>query len=300
MHSSRHLSGLFFALCLLLLSSSVFAQKTGSGGVTGSGSLQGSGSVTPAVAQKTPEQIAQEKDRARRLAGFTDFRLKGSQNETAFRAALTKYRTDRSALRAQCREDIRRSNKDALLATKLRCVRGELTLDREYYRAADKYAQAIPGQLLLFKKSLMPPLESALEAVNSFVNAIDQGVFENEEQLITAKKNLQKNYRDAANLTLTLVRADKLLNWLYHTMDLTNTAAAEQNALAGEDLQSWASAKQCLSSAEQKVLQVFLPEETQKKDVYRQLLADLTACTDQISAIPVYAKNAAAVPIKPY
>jgi hypothetical protein len=276
-----------FIIALFALVASVqttHAQDTGSGSVSSSGSIiTGSGAVEPTGPSE--EDIRRDKEQKRRAYVFDDLVFKGRKGQETWNEAVTAYHQKRPPLRVQCREDIRRSNKEQLLATKLRCYRGELTLDREYYVAMQKYVQGIPGQTPIFKASVVDPVSAALEAVNSFINAIDQEVFENEEQLMEAKENLAVNYRLPAAEAMTLVRADRLLSWIYHLQEQVDAVALEQDTLAKKHIETWDTAKQCLQQAQDRVYQVFMPEETQKKQTYRTALSEFNACLDSIKAI---------------
>ncbi len=236
--------------------------------------------------QKDAKTLRIERDRAKRADGFVIFQLQNKAGSKAYQAALDTYYSERLDLRKQCREDLRRSNRDTELPTTLRCYRGELTLDRQLMVEEKKYFDGIPSLAINIKQQLTTPVDSLLDALNGFINAIDKNVFQSEDEIREARKNLYQNYRIAALDAVAMAQADRLLYWTASLLPQVTDVQRQQNIIAGQPIPAWDSSISCLTNADLALRSVLDDSTTDKRGAYRQAITDLQTCTDAMATTP--------------
>lgn len=272
------------SLALVALLPFANAQTTGS---TGTGTLlTGSGAASSSSSVMTEAELILQRDRKRRLDGFAVYTKQAGFAEKTLQAEMKTFRDQRMKSRVDCREQLRRSNRDEQLPVTLQCLRAELTLERQLIQAQMDYVDDLPGIPAHILPRIKEPLLAMHDALNSFVTAIDKNVFDDMSSVLEARGNLQKNYRVPAGEAMTMVRADRALYWTTKLLDLAEKNRKIQNDATGQKLEGWENAIACLTYGDTMMRQVLLPEETSKRQVYRTAASDLQACTAQVAAIP--------------
>ncbi len=190
------------ALITVLSAHTASAQDTGTGAVT-----QGSSSSS------MQEDLAKAW-RAKRIDGFATALKKFKTKDTQFQEQVASYRKSRITRRAECRADLRKVNKQAKLATLLRCYKGDMTAERELLQKYIAFLQEVPGLTSATRVMSVDRTETLLDSVETVIDGIDSGVYETEADVQETKKNLLQKYRTKAWSSWTTARADKELTWV--------------------------------------------------------------------------------------
>jgi len=210
---NRFLITLGITVCLAHASSG-YAQSA-SGSLAGSGTTTASGTTVRTSADiiadiralaplRTPQKL---KD-----VMVPELKLKAWENESAVaRARLWEHRSE-------CREAIRKANRDQVMDRVLTCYRSDLLQDINILRKQSQYIGAIPTIDPLLRAHATGTILALTDAEMTIVNAIDTGLFEQPESVEEAKRNLRTNYREAYWTATTRLRADRELTWIIYML----------------------------------------------------------------------------------
>ncbi len=184
---------------LAVLPAVCFAQGTGSGSTQ-----SGSGTV---MQQQTPTDLLAEL--ARGALPLKD--VVPTDKQRAAWAAETKRYADRSTeLRSRCHDELRKANRDTIVAKSSLCLRSDLLLEATFRRnQRDMIAttKGVPADdVALATKNI----DYWLEAETAIVDGIDTGVFTTVDTMKEAKKNLHLTYRKPMLAALARVRASQV------------------------------------------------------------------------------------------
>lgn len=149
----------------------------------------------------------------------TEIKEKAWVNESA------SMRKRQAEHRAECREAIRRANRDELMVRARQCYRSDLLLDVTMLRNQLQYITSIPSLATNIKASATGAILNQINAEMAIVDAIDTGIFNQIEQLEETKRNLTANYRQPTWLTLTKIKADQELTWIIFMLKNLETRA---------------------------------------------------------------------------
>lgn len=193
------------AFLTLFFAQGVFAQDAGTGATTGSGE----------VVRTTDEIVASIKALApeKNPAKLKDI-LVADTKQKAWEATLSSMRTRTADHRRDCRETIRRANRDQLMDRVIQCMRADLLLDVNMLRDQLQYVGAVPLTDAAIKASVSGAIVKLVDAEMAIIDGLDAGLFEEVSALEQAKKNLRATYREPVWLTLTRFRADRELTWV--------------------------------------------------------------------------------------
>ncbi|PIR48622.1 hypothetical protein COU80_02840 [Candidatus Peregrinibacteria bacterium CG10_big_fil_rev_8_21_14_0_10_55_24] len=204
--------------------------------------------ATGALAEPVPTREEQRENRAR---GFL-LRFQSSRSEQqAQQVWFTEHWQKTLAYEAQCREEIRHSNRDQRLGVILRCFRTQLTLDGEWLRRERRSVENRAGLSNEIRTELLAAIDTMQQAIATILDGIDTGVFQTEESCSIAKQNLATLYRTPLWLAETHARADVLLTWIAHILVQALPTAQDE----GED-PSVGQTLRCLSDAETALTEV--------------------------------------------
>lgn len=247
------------ALLTMCTAHVAFAQDAGTGSLTQSGAVTQTGStvrttkdVTDAIRLLIPGRNPQKlKD-----VLVAEQKQKAWENESAAaRERLAAHRRD-------CREAVRRANRDQLMDRLLSCYRSDLLQDVNIIRKQVQHASAVPLLDPAVKAAATGALFKLIDAEMTIVNAIDTGLFEREESLQEARNNLRANYRESAWLALTRFRADWELTYIAFMVRNIEERLSEPD-LRGARAQLLHEAALCLETGAQTLLQVRSAESRQ-------------------------------------
>ncbi len=115
--------------------------------------------------------------------------------------------------RIECRDAVRRANRDQRLTKVLQCQRALLLLKTNFLRKEQIYLTS--SQLSTTVMNEMTKTTSDLvSAQMTIVDGIDAGLFSSEEQYMTARTNLRETYRVPYWLAKARVRVDRELTYI--------------------------------------------------------------------------------------
>jgi hypothetical protein len=197
----HRLSALMVAITLLS-SHSAFAEGTGTGSTAQSSS-----------SSAFQEDLAKAQ-RAKRVEGFATAIKKFQMKDKQFQEALATYNKARLTRRAECRAEIRKANKQTKVAVELRCLRSDMTQERDLLKKYVAYFQEVPGLSKSVRTVTLDRTEALLDAIETVIDGVDSGVYETEADLQETKKNLFQKYRSKAWSSWVAARVDSELTWL--------------------------------------------------------------------------------------
>jgi hypothetical protein len=236
---------LSIALLTLCTAQAAFAQDAGTGATTGSGTVTGSGEVvrtTEDVVQTIREHIPNRNPKRLRDVVVPDAKQKGWEKDIAdARTRLASHRRD-------CRESVRRANRDQVINTLTNCYSGNLQQDMFMLRKHLMYVQAIPTLDPVTRSNATGALLKLIDAEQTIVDAINTGLFTSQEALEQAKKNLRLNYSVPYWASMTKLRADWELTWVTFMVKNIEERLAEPD-LKGAKAQLIHEAAVCLENS---------------------------------------------------
>lgn len=164
--------------------------------------------------------------------------------ETKYRTELAKFEQKRADIRTTCHEDLRRANRDTKLPVSLRCLRGELGSEKDVLAKEADFIKVLPGIGKETRKTLQDTQALLADAVNTFIAAIDSGVFTDTDTLLKVKLNLLTKYREPLWKEWSAARRERLLAY-------TSLLLSELDQTTGlTDSSDFLAAKDCLESSE--------------------------------------------------
>lgn len=222
------------------------------------------------------------KDRAKRADNLRTKLLQGKKNDTEFHTRQAAYRKKSAEYRRDCREDLRRANRDTKFTVLVRCYHGELTLEKDFLLQQRTYLENLTAVSSAEKRNATDRLNLLIDAIDTIVFALDSGVYGDEAELIEARKNLAERYRKPFHAAMALVRADRSLSIIASLIIHLDAAKTEE----GENPQpAWNNARRCLTTHEtslRTLLELRSPTATQET---AQILAQLHSCMETLQAI---------------
>jgi hypothetical protein len=234
----RRLSLLAGTMTFLAASVCVAASGTTA---TGSGSAAaGSSSMGPYPA----ESALQVQIRLDRTKDFHLKYLQSKKDEALFREKEAAFRKKQAAYRAQCRDDLRRANRDAYFVTLLRCYKGDLGLERDELSKQRDALATMAGLSPAVRINARNRLDLLTDAMDTVVLAIDSEVYESPDDLLEARQNLLQKYRKPWWDAIAAVRADQTLTWTQYLITQIDAARGAEKA-AGTDRIDWAASRAC-------------------------------------------------------
>ncbi|TSC57977.1 MAG: hypothetical protein Greene041619_853 [Candidatus Peregrinibacteria bacterium Greene0416_19] len=223
--------------------------------------------------------------REKRTEGFREKLAAAEKFDRNWQATLRRYLDRQTTYRRECRSNLRKANRDVRMAILLRCFRGTASDKRELIRKQIQYIEQIPGVTELIRRYAIERLQSLTEALTAIMSGVDGGVFETQDQVLEARKNLLERYQMKAWDMITLVRADRALTWVSLLLLDVDTARESETTSVGSERPEWQPVRTCLRTAEQK-LQTFIQEPPDKHSVaLPAILTELEPCVQQLQAI---------------
>lgn len=198
------------ALLTLCTAQAAFAQSAGTGSTTGSGSDVVDGPTVHDTIANIRALAPERNPQKLKDVAVPDAKQKAWDNESA--QALERLWTHRS----DCREAIRRANRDQLMQRLLPCYRSDLLQDINILRKQAQYISAVPITDETLRVSALDAITALTDAQMTIVNAIDTGLFEQAESVEEAKKNLRVKYREPVWTSLVRLKADRELTWVIY------------------------------------------------------------------------------------
>lgn len=190
----------------------------------------GSGSQTeaPVVIIKTTEEILETILAASGALIVEDrtLLLVQAQKQAAWDTASQRIKDRQARHRRECRESIRKANRDSLMSTGLQCYRGDLLQEIQWLREWKQYLALVPSIREPIKGEVNAKVDQLIDAQTTIIDGIDAQLFEHMESLEQAKRNLRTQYRSSYWLAVMKLRADRELtnlNFIVKKLDTLYT-----------------------------------------------------------------------------
>gem|GEM_PF-2723870 len=189
-----------------------FAVHAQSGTATGTGSDLETGSGTVRTSLEILQDIS---TRSSLVPVKTRTQLNVSPAKLSAWQTEEKRLRDRLAEhRAECREALRRANRDTLMKKTLQCYRSDLLQEMHLMREYNQYLAGVPALTAEMRADTDGTLMELLDALTAIIDAIDTGLFERVESLEEAKRNLREQYRVPYWSSIIRLRAHRELTFL--------------------------------------------------------------------------------------
>lgn len=114
-------------------------------------------------------------------------------------------------LRATCREELRKANRDTITEKANQCYRNDLLEESSLHRKEQAFMEALPGIDQSVLSAYSAAAADLADAETAIVDGIDTDVYDSLEALQTAKHRLRDQYRVPYWTALFHVQADRLL-----------------------------------------------------------------------------------------
>jgi hypothetical protein len=246
--------------------------------------VTGSGSGSGASSSSESAMLIQE-----RLDRTKDFHVKylqSKKDETALRAKQAAYETKRAAYRQQCRDDLRRANRDARFPALLRCYKGDLALEADYLGKLRDSLKTMAGVTSGVRINAQNRLDLLKDAMDTVTLGIDGGVYATNDDLLEVRRNLLEKYRKPWWSALDEVRADQTLSWTQYLITLVDALRSDEKA-AGTVRADWDAPRACLVTQEAALHAMLLAEEqSQVPAALTDATARLQTCLTLLDGVP--------------
>lgn len=238
-----------------------------------SGSVaSGSGSTASGSTVESQELI---KDRAARAKDLRARILKGKKAEAEFLVQRAAFRKKRAELRRDCRDDLRRANRDTKFSTLQRCYRSDLTLERDFFLDERMYLDALQDVTKSINAAAVDRVNLLVDALNTVLFAIDNNVYHEEADILEARTNLHTRYRVPTWNAVALVRADRALSMLAALIIDLDAAKLP----ASQDVRG------CLTMNETSLRLLLEHGTANAADEATQILPKVVVCVQQLDAL---------------
>lgn len=246
-----------------------------------------SASMLAATVDLPEEAATQEKSQAldplwekrnTRAAHFKSRFLLSRKTVDAGNASEGKARLQRAEHRYDCRESVRKANRDQRLGKLISCMREDLTLTMDMLKARSEVIAVLPGVSPELRGLAIARSELLADAVSTIIDGLDAGVYENEEGLFVVRKNLREKYLLPYWALLPRMEAEQMLSWISHML-LRGKSLAESLDITAK----LAEAEMCLANAE-----AALEAVAGEKDFQKMNIMISQARSTAISCIKIY------------
>ncbi len=158
------------------------------------------------------ETDAIKEDRAERAENLRLDIAKERKAEEQFRTHVSTFLKKRAELRDECRENLRRSNKNTKFSTLTNCYKDDLTLEQELLEKRRERLVAMPGVSDDVLNTALSRLDLLIDAVDTVIFALNSDVYSTTEDISEAKKNLLEKYRMPFWDAMILARGDRAVS----------------------------------------------------------------------------------------
>ncbi len=239
---------------------------------TGTGATTGSGAHVE-TAEEIFEQMLNDAgelavDSLEQIQAPEKTRLSWEKESRMLRQRMTDQRIE-------CRDAVRRANRDQRLTRILQCQRALLLLETNLLRKEQIYLTS-PRLTTSVISEINTTTSDLIGAMMTIVDGIDAGLFSSEEQYMTARANLRETYRLPYWLAKTRVRVDRELTYIYFIVK----QLSERSDTSSPSLTTIAT---CLEQAEDLVMMAKMASVSSEMDAHLLAARTETAgCQDQI------------------
>lgn len=167
----------------------------------------------------TEEELAEQTKWTNRRTlnqGFWADMMNFRTTDAEFKTAHAARREERRAKRFECRSDIRKANRGAMMPITIKCYRAVLQTELEILRKQVQYIKGLPGATDQYKNTAVFHTKNLSKAITAIIKSIDSGYYEEKTQVKEAKQSLGDLYRPNHRLAMTQLRVSRLLAWINH------------------------------------------------------------------------------------
>ncbi len=193
-------------LLVLAFPFAAHAQASGTGATTESGTVieATTSEILQGILNITPTRLAKKLNQL----------LVPAKQQAAWENESKTVRTRMASLRIECREAIRRANRDERMSKVLQCQRSLLLQEANLFNKESQYIGSIPLLDPKIKATATGTIASLENAQMAIIDGIDAGIFTSDTQLLSARANLKTNYRSPYWLAKQRLRADRELTYI--------------------------------------------------------------------------------------
>ncbi len=243
--------------------------------------MTGSGSLAPELT----ESNSLKKERQSRADQLKKDLIGWPKLDAQYREKLATFYKKRAAFRKQCREDMRRANRDTLITTLLRCYKSVLTLERDFLKERHLYLEKLPGVTAKVRPTTLSRLDLLSDAMGTIVFAIDNGVYGVQDEVLEAKTSLLQKYRQPFWQGLTFADADRSLSQIATLIIAADAARTEEKTVTGSERPEWLTGRRCLTAEEEKLQDLVASPPADAKMSLTASLDAVQTCVMQLKAM---------------
>jgi len=193
----------------------------------------------------------------------------------------TARREERRAKRFECRTDIRKANRGAMMPITIKCYRAVLQKELEILRKQVQYIKTVPGPTEQYRNTAVFHTENLSNAISAIIKSIDSGYYEEKTQVQKAKQSLGDLYRPNKRLAMTQLRVSRLLAWVNH-LSIRLDDIRQQPDLDEAVLEKIEMGITCFEEREAQIkLLLSLEDNNTLIDAFRQEQSDVKFCIQQ-------------------
>ncbi len=257
-------------LRLLALSLTFFALPMMASAASGE-DLTGSGDTVSGSLLRT-ESAELKNEREIRTRDFRARMLKFMKSDTELRSREAAFRKDRAEARRDCREELRKANRDGKITVSIRCYREELEMEQEFRAKEAEWLTLAPGVQNGVRTEATDRHTGLTDALDAVILGIEGKVYRSVEDLHEARANLLSKYRTPYAAALTRLRLDMFLTWTQQLI-----VQIDQHKPA-EAATQWMDARLCLNRTEDRLRALLSSPAAPAPGDLRTVMQELTSC----------------------
>jgi len=137
-------------------------------------------------------------------------------------------------LRAKCREEIRKANRDTIVSKSAQCLRSDLMEELALRRKEKQFMESLPNVDAAVLSAYSSAVDKLMDAQSAIVDGIDTNVYSTVELLQTAKRKLRDQYRQPYWTAFFRLSADRLVPWAAWQVDRMEYLLSEEPETAAD------------------------------------------------------------------
>lgn len=272
--------GILFAVASVVLLS-LFAVPANA--QTGSGTTQSGAVIETGSGETLAEKIEylHTKLSDRPVTKLSELALSAAKREAMERDTANSLER-LTEFRAECRDALRKANRDTLLSKALQCVRADLLQQLSMQRKERVLLDPPLFYTEVIRTDAINALETLMEAEQLIIDGIDAEVFGSVEDLEESKLKLLETYRRTYWWSKTRLRADRSLTFISYIAKQLSSVSASQDSDPSA-LEEATGAVSCLDNARKDLAQSLAsPDEATTRMWLHEALNRMTVCRESL------------------
>ena len=190
----------------------------------------------------------------------------------------TKLREERMQNRRDCRESVRKANRDQRFAKLTACMQEDLTRTMDMLKARSEVIAAVPGIGEELRGLIVARSDLLTDAIGTIIEALDTGVYQDEAELHEARKNLREKYLLPYWLLLPRMKTEQSLAWISHLL-LRAKTLMESGSLSPAVTAKITESQVCLEEAETALQEGLEQKDSQEMhSIFGQAQSNVISC----------------------